>query len=333
MFCRKCGNQIPDDSVFCPRCGADVPTLTEPLPTKAQPRPTKTPRPIKIKSSLEQDDKAPASSTAQKTSSPSKQDDGTLVLLKKEAFTIQNEVDSAAPRSVDLEFYNDASYSRDNTGNIASTPPVRKNYNIFSAPSARNYKSETNSVELNLSATSQQSYDALDRLTTPLTVRKPNKAKEAIVKAIKILVLIGLVVFIICFIFSIHPEFKRSRSMDGTFYIYEYTGSDVNVVIPDRIMGIPVTWIGGRAFEDSKIKSVTLGANVEGIGAETFAGSSIEAVYFNQNMPDSFYIGERAFAGCYNLSEFDFPDDISLSIERDAFRGCGRIPGKLKDLL
>ena len=24
MYCRKCGNQIPNDSLFCPKCGADV---------------------------------------------------------------------------------------------------------------------------------------------------------------------------------------------------------------------------------------------------------------------------------------------------------------------
>ena len=24
MYCRKCGNQIPNDSLFCPKCGTDV---------------------------------------------------------------------------------------------------------------------------------------------------------------------------------------------------------------------------------------------------------------------------------------------------------------------
>lgn len=289
MFCRKCGNEIPDDSEFCYKCGEAVSALTEPFPTKTQPRqiktqlrPTKTPRPISIKASLKQDDKADvvSNSPARETSAPPKQED--------------------------------------------KTP---------ASSSARNYKADTSSVALKLSASSMQSDDALDRLTVPLTAKKPNKAKKMIVDAIWIIGFLSVVVLTIVFISSLHLEFKCTRYRDGTYGIVEYTGSDVNVVIPDKIRGIPVTWIGGSAFENSKIESVTLGANVEGIGREAFAGSSIKAVYFNENMPDSFYIGESAFAGCYNLSEFDFPDDISLSIGRDAFRGCGRIPDKLKDLL
>lgn len=37
MFCRKCGKEIPDDSVFCPKCGADCEIEKEPEEIVLQP--------------------------------------------------------------------------------------------------------------------------------------------------------------------------------------------------------------------------------------------------------------------------------------------------------
>lgn len=35
MFCRKCGNKIPDDSEFCYKCGASVEVASERSATEA----------------------------------------------------------------------------------------------------------------------------------------------------------------------------------------------------------------------------------------------------------------------------------------------------------
>lgn len=59
---------------------------------------------------------------------------------------------------------------------------------------------------------------------------------------------------------------------DGQVTITKYTGSSVDVVIPDEIMGYPVTAIGDAAFQLQKLpKVITVGKNVKTIGERAFA--------------------------------------------------------------
>lgn len=39
MFCRNCGQQLPDGSLFCPRCGTSVQAGASPVQDKNQPAP------------------------------------------------------------------------------------------------------------------------------------------------------------------------------------------------------------------------------------------------------------------------------------------------------
>lgn len=39
MFCRNCGQQLPDGSLFCPRCGTSVQAGASPVQDKTQPSP------------------------------------------------------------------------------------------------------------------------------------------------------------------------------------------------------------------------------------------------------------------------------------------------------
>ena len=43
MFCRKCGKEIPDDSLFCPKCGANLSETAVQVQTASSPAPTSTP--------------------------------------------------------------------------------------------------------------------------------------------------------------------------------------------------------------------------------------------------------------------------------------------------
>ena len=39
MFCRNCGQQLPDGSLFCPRCGTSVQAGASPVQDKTRPSP------------------------------------------------------------------------------------------------------------------------------------------------------------------------------------------------------------------------------------------------------------------------------------------------------
>jgi hypothetical protein len=57
-----------------------------------------------------------------------------------------------------------------------------------------------------------------------------------------------------------------------------YTGSGQELVIPDRIDGIPVTAISNSAFKDKNLTSVSIPDNVKNIGPNAFAGNKLEKV-------------------------------------------------------
>ncbi|HCT65473.1 MAG TPA: hypothetical protein DIC60_09465 [Lachnospiraceae bacterium] len=76
--------------------------------------------------------------------------------------------------------------------------------------------------------------------------------------------------------------------------IYDYTGSDENVVIPSEIDGMAITTIGEYAFENNPfIKSVKIPNSIK-------------------------TIGHGAFSGCINIKSIVIPDSVT-SIERYAF--------------
>ena len=62
---------------------------------------------------------------------------------------------------------------------------------------------------------------------------------------------------------------------DGTAIIVEHTGNESEIVVPDMLGGYPVTAIASGAFYSNvNVTSVTMGKNLEVIGADAFNGCS-----------------------------------------------------------
>lgn len=102
------------------------------------------------------------------------------------------------------------------------------------------------------------------------------------------------------FLFSADAETQGVR-------IDEYIGTDINVRIPVRIEGEPVTSIGREAFFESGIMSVYIPDTVAVIERSAFSGSrGLTSVTIGRNTER---IGNNAFSGT-GLTEIVLPDRV-----------------------
>ncbi|MDR3171053.1 MAG: leucine-rich repeat domain-containing protein [Treponema sp.] len=88
--------------------------------------------------------------------------------------------------------------------------------------------------------------------------------------------------------------------MNGTISIWSYTGTAKDVRIPDRIIGLPVTNIGGfsieyyvGAFSEDQLTSVTIPNSVTTIGKDAFSWNKLTSVTIPNSVTS---IGENAFS-------------------------------------
>ena len=126
-------------------------------------------------------------------------------------------------------------------------------------------------------------------------------------------------------------EYNVSRKEEGGFVyslshgqatILEYTGEDVNVVIPDELGGRPVVAVAEKAFyKNGEISSITIESDADNftIGAQAFSDmDSLVSVV----LPDGLKtIPSRAFSGCDSLTEVTMGNGVE-SIEEYAFSEC-----------
>ncbi len=99
-----------------------------------------------------------------------------------------------------------------------------------------------------------------------------------------------------------------------------------DLVVPDEVDGCPVTEINRFAFaierysaNNIRLKSLTLGKNIEKIGANAFVDcKELETVTFNDELK---CIDEYAFAGCCALTDVKFGSKLE-TIGNDAFSEC-----------
>ena len=96
----------------------------------------------------------------------------------------------------------------------------------------------------------------------------------------------------------------------GAIIITGYTGSGGAVVVPDMTNGLPVTGIGGGAFENKTgITSVSTGTNLTSIGDAAFRWCyGLTNVTLGTNITS---VGEYAFYGCSSLASVTVPGSLT----------------------
>ena len=108
--------------------------------------------------------------------------------------------------------------------------------------------------------------------------------------------------------------------------ITNYTGTSVNVYIPDKAEGEPVTKIGERAFAEKDIVSVYIPDTVAVIGDYAFEScKSLTSIA----IPDTVTtLGIAAFSGCMGLTNIVIPSSVK-AILNFAFADCTELTGIL----
>src|SRR5215510_6472008 len=97
---------------------------------------------------------------------------------------------------------------------------------------------------------------------------------------------------------------------NGTVTITRYAGSDLVVVIPDTINGLPVTAIGNSVFsQKTSLTSVTIPNSVTSIGAQAFLFcTSLKSVTIGNSVTS---IGDQAFYRCISLTSVTIPNSVT----------------------
>ena len=110
------------------------------------------------------------------------------------------------------------------------------------------------------------------------------------------------------------------REEDYQIEIVDCDERSTEIVIPAEINGFPVTSIGNRAFEESKmLESIVIPNSVTNIGNFAFSGcTGLRNITIPNNITR---IGWSAFEDCTGLTSFTIPNSVT-SIEHRAFYGC-----------
>ena len=118
-------------------------------------------------------------------------------------------------------------------------------------------------------------------------------------------------------------SYSEIEAENGTFSRIITGGTFANgyVTIPSEILGLPVTAIRYRAFEqNTSLKGITISDTVTVIGESAFFNCrNMEYVKFGKNLKE---INELAFGGCISLTELDIPDSVTYISSTGAFLDC-----------
>ena len=143
----------------------------------------------------------------------------------------------------------------------------------------------------------------------------------------------------------------------GACVITGYSGSCTEVIVPEKISGLPVVEIGPSAFaEKDFIRSVSIPRTVKRLGLGTFRATGLREICIPDTVteiqtacfrdcihlekislpPHITYIAEATFRGCASLLEITVPEGV-VELEEAAFRSCSslrvaRMPSTLRKM-
>ena len=81
-------------------------------------------------------------------------------------------------------------------------------------------------------------------------------------------------------------NFEYEILENGTIKINDFTGTEKDVVIPEKINGKEVTIIGGNAFKDKEFSRIVFPNSIKNIEDKAFNESTIEKAYFNKTLEE-----------------------------------------------
>ena len=119
---------------------------------------------------------------------------------------------------------------------------------------------------------------------------------------------------------NVSAEYLTEAMADGTLKVTGYTGTPVDLEIPETINGKKVTQIDKEAFSHcSTLRSVTIPDSVTKIDVRAFMNcKKLESVKIPSGVTQ---IGAGAFAGCSALKSVNIPDSVT-KIGNEAFSSC-----------
>lgn len=104
-------------------------------------------------------------------------------------------------------------------------------------------------------------------------------------------------------------QYETAENEEGVV-ITGYTGDMTSFQIPGEIDGMPVTAIGGSAFQESAIEEIGLPQGIKEIGNSAFY--QCRELTF-AGLPEGLEtIGVTAFGDCGSITEIDLPDSLTL---------------------
>ena len=119
---------------------------------------------------------------------------------------------------------------------------------------------------------------------------------------------------------NVSAECLTEAMADGTLKVTGYTGTPVDLEIPETINGKKVTQIDKDAFSNClTLRSVTIPDSVTKIDVRAFMDcKKLESVKIPSGVTQ---IGAAAFAGCSELKSVNIPDSVT-KIGNEAFSSC-----------
>ena len=136
-----------------------------------------------------------------------------------------------------------------------------------------------------------------------------------------------IIIYLLPFWMDVSIPFKvkdyRITITKGTVTLNEYTGSDTEIVVPERIFFLPVTYLGPHCYENVKhtMTSISLPDTMTIVGNSAFwTCDKLESVHANNINT----IEVKAFGYDTNLRNVDLGDGIK-KVEGSAFAYCSSL--------